>query len=285
MRVPPDGNGHIDDPIRVAVFGLGEAGSLLAADLVAAGVDVHAYDPAARATPPGVTRHGCPANAIMDVGLVLAVTAAADAEHALRQALGHMPAGLLYADLSAASAAEKRRLGAIASEAGLAFADVAVLAPVPGRGMRAPQLVSGPGADRYVAALRPFGSPATAVGDRIGDAASRKLLRSIVTKGLAALLIEAMRGGESAGIGDWLWAHLLEELTSADQQMLQRLVTGTGAHAERRCHEMEAASELLTELGVEPVMTDSTVQSLRDVGRLGIPHVPRQHGVSPVGRP
>ena len=40
---------------RICVFGLGEAGSLIAADLAAAGVEVHGYDPAGVATPPGVT--------------------------------------------------------------------------------------------------------------------------------------------------------------------------------------------------------------------------------------
>lgn len=248
---------------RIAVFGLGEAGGCIAADLVAHGAQVHAFDPAPQRTPSGVTRHAVPWTAVRHAVAVLAITAAADAETAVLQALDDIPETAVYADLSTASADHKRRLARLADRRSLAFADVALMSTVPGSGLATPQLVSGSGAIEYTALVRDLGARAEVVGDQPGDAATRKLLRSVMLKGLAALLIEAMEAATQAGLTAWAWDHLTTELTAVDEAFVRRLVEGTGRHAQRRQHEMEAASQLLTDLGVEPRMTNATVDSLR----------------------
>ena len=264
--------------MNVAVFGLGEAGSRFAADLAASGATVRGFDPAPVPTPPGVERCDTPVDAVRDAALVLALTAAVDAPGALAQALHAIPTGALYADCATGSGRMKQELGSTAAAAGVAFVDVALMAVVPGNGLRTPALVSGPGAPRYVALLAPFGIDLQAVGDEPGLAATRKLLRSVFMKGLAAVVIEALRAGEAAGQADWLWGNLVDEVTAAGGPLLSRLVRGTGPHAVRRLHEMEASMALLDELGVEPVMTRSTVESLRRIaagGRMpAIPLVP-----------
>lgn len=260
--------------MRVTVFGLGEAGSLFAGDLAAAGAEVHGYDPAPVRTPPGVVRFDDPVPAVGGADVVLALTASADARTALTQALGDLPESVLYADLSTSSADRKRELAAIAAERGVAFCDVALMATVPGKGLRTPALASGAWADRYVALLAPVGAVVESIGGEAGDAATRKLLRSVMMKGLAALVIEAMRGAERAGLEEWLWGNLVQEITAADEALLARLVRGTGPHAVRRLHEMEACQAQLESLGVDPVMTRSTVESLRRVPVEGIPDLP-----------
>jgi 3-hydroxyisobutyrate dehydrogenase-like beta-hydroxyacid dehydrogenase len=251
-------------PPRIAVFGLGEAGGSIATDLAGRGALVHGYDPAAhQSTPPGVTRHGDPITAVHTADLVLAVTAAVDAEQAVTQALDAIPAAAVYADLSTAAPALKERLADHARRRRLAFVDVALMSTVPGNGMATPQLVSGSGVERYLEVLGPLGLGAEAVGGRAGAAATRKLLRSVVTKGLAAILIEALRAGGAAGLRNWLWEHLVAELEALDGRFVRRLVEATGPHAERRQHEMEAATRMLIDLGVEPRMTAATVASLR----------------------
>lgn len=260
--------------LRVAVFGLGEAGASVAADLARRGATVHAYDPAVRETPPGVVRHDRPDGAVENADLVLAVTAAGDARGAFLQALDDIPERAVYADLATSSAAHKRDLAARAEERSLRFADVALMSTVPGKGILTPQLVAGSGADRYVELLTPVGARVTIVGPRAGDAAVRKLLRSVVMKGLAAVLIEALEAGHAAGLEDWLWRHVTAEIVSGEEAFLRRLVEGTGPHAERRLHEMEAARELLEELGVEPAMTAGTVESLRRALVAGTPPIP-----------
>lgn len=262
--------------VGVTVFGLGEAGAEIAADLVAAGASVRGYDPASTATPAGVARCDDPRAAVEGADLVLGVTAAADAETALRQALDEIPPTALYADLSTSSAGQERHLAAIADARGLLFVDVALMSTVPGTGIRTPQLASGPGAERYVELVAPVGATITVVGLEAGAAATRKLLRSVLVKGLAAITIEAMRAGEAAGLSDWLWDHLVTELEATDEQFLRRLVEGTPPHATRRRHEMEAAASLLEQLGVEPIMTRATAETLDRLPYAGVPALPRR---------
>ncbi len=260
--------------MRVAVFGLGEAGSLFAADLAAEGHRVLGYDPAGVVTPEGVDRVDDPAEAVSGADLVLALTSAADARGALVQALGAIPRSALYADLSTSGADLESELAAVAERAGLLFADVALMAVVPGRGLRTPALASGPGAQRYVELMAPMGVPVESIGGAAGDASTRKLLRSVMMKGLAALVIEAMRAAGEAGQAEWLWGNLTAQIEAADGALLRRLVEGTGLHSERRRHEMEASRDLLESLGVDPVMTRSTVESLRRVPTEGVPELP-----------
>jgi 3-hydroxyisobutyrate dehydrogenase-like beta-hydroxyacid dehydrogenase len=251
---------------RVCVFGLGEAGSLIARDLaMLPAVEVHGYDPADVATPGGVLRHDHPEAAVAGADVVLGITAAADATAALTQALDAIPRGAVYADLATASAGLQRSLAATAVGAGVGFTDVALMSPVHGTGLRTPALASGPAAQAFIAIMGPLGMPVEHAGDEPGMAATRKLLRSVVVKGLTALVVESMQAAEAAGLAGETWDNIAGQLTAADEEFIRRLVTGTGRHAARRVHEMEAATELLAELGVEPIMTSATAARLRTV--------------------
>ena len=256
------------------MFGLGEAGSLIAADLAAAGATVIGYDPAPVVTPAGVVRAARPEPVVETAEVTLAITAAAEAPAALDQALDRIPAGSVYADLSTCSAGTKRRLGERAAGRGVLFAGVALMAMVHGRGLRTPMLASGPGAERFVESLVPLGAVAEAVGPDPGTAAARKLLRSVFMKGAAALLIEALAAAEQAGDAEWLWANLVSEITTADEDWVERLLTSTGPHALRRLHEMQACRDQLTDLGIDPIMTRATVARLRLVLEHGVPDPP-----------
>ncbi|TAJ92719.1 MAG: NAD(P)-dependent oxidoreductase [Gammaproteobacteria bacterium] len=259
---------------HITVFGLGEAGSLIGADLAQAGVAVNGFDPAPVPTPPGVARFDDPRTAVVGADVVIALTAAADARTALTQALGQIPPHALYADFSTSTAAAKQGLAGLAKGRGLAFVDVALMSTVPGKGLRTPALAAGKGAAEFVRRFSALGMPVTAVSEKPGDAATRKLLRSVAIKGLASVVIEAMRAAERAGCADWLWENLAEEITRADEAFLSRLVRGTGIHAVRRLHEMEASRELLLDLGVDPVMTRATVENLRRAPEEGLPEIP-----------
>jgi 3-hydroxyisobutyrate dehydrogenase-like beta-hydroxyacid dehydrogenase len=249
--------------MKVAVLGLGEAGSLIAADLASGGDEVHGYDPAGVDAPQGVTVHTAPSTAVSGCGLVLALTPGSRAREALAAVVDHLEHESVYADLSTGAPALKAEMASMAAHRGVLFADVALMAPVPGRGLTAPALVSGTGAERYAELTNGLGGNVVVVGPEAGEAATRKLLRSVVMKGLAAVLIESMEAGRSAGKGDWLWDHLVDELSTLDEQMLRRLLHDTPLHAGRRLDEMEAARDMLLELGVSPVMTTATIAHLR----------------------
>jgi 3-hydroxyisobutyrate dehydrogenase-like beta-hydroxyacid dehydrogenase len=256
------------------VFGLGEAGSLIGRDLAAAGAAVRGYDPADVPTPDGVERVVRPDDAVVDAELVLAIVAAADAPVAARQALDAIPDGAVYADLGTGSAVLKLELAELV-EPRLRFVDVAMMTTVPGHGLAVPSLASGRAAHEYVGLMTPLGARVEAVGDRPGVAATRKLLRSVVMKGLAGVVIEAMRGAHAAGEAEWVWGNIVHQLTVTDEVFVRRLVEGTAVHHERRRHEMEASMELLDELGVDPVMTRATVEHLARIADDGVPELPR----------
>jgi 3-hydroxyisobutyrate dehydrogenase-like beta-hydroxyacid dehydrogenase len=259
---------------RFTVFGLGEAGAAIAAGLAAGGAEVTAYDPAPVVEPAGVARAADPRLAVRGADAVLAITAAADARRALDQALGAIPAGSLYADLSTASPGCKRELADVAAAARLPFADVALMGTVPDKGVRTPALAAGTGAEGFAAVMAPLGMPVEVVGPDAGAAATRKLLRSVVLKGFAALLVECLRAATEAGLAEETWGNLVDQFAEADAAFLRRLVDGTGAHAVRRLHEMEAVEALLAELGVDAAMTRATIGSLRRVLLEGIPDIP-----------
>ena len=100
-----------------------------------------------------------------------------------------------------------------------------------------------------------------------GAAATRKLLRSVFYKGLAAAVVEALLAARSAGCEDWLREHIAAELIAADVSTLTRLEEGSYRHAVRRGHEMAAACELLGELSVPARVARASQLWLEDLAR------------------
>lgn len=239
-------------PLTVALLGLGEAGSVLAAELVAAGVSVRGFDPAGGHDVPGVQRAADPRAAVDGSDLVLSVTAASAALAAARDGVHSLREGQVYADLNASGAALKRAVADLVAPTGAQFADVALMGVVPRDGLGTPALASGPGAQAFAAHLRPLGMPVEVLSDEPGEAAARKLLRSVFMKGLAASCLESLRAARAAGCEDWMREELEGVLAGADAALLERLVTGSARHATRRIGEVADARELLAELGVEP---------------------------------
>ena len=202
--VTPDGR-----TLVIAVLGLGEAGSVIARDLAAAGTRVRGYDPAVPAAEP-VLDTASEAEAAQAAQLVLSVNSAKAAVEAFKAGLPGLLAGgqprldVVWADLNTASPGTKRQLAGLAADAGVPFADIAMMAPVPGRGLRVPMLASGPGADRYAALLGPLGASIEVLDGPPGLAASKKLLRSVFYKGMAASIVEALEAARAAGDEPWL---------------------------------------------------------------------------------
>ncbi len=267
--------------INIALFGLGEAGGLIGSDIAHSGkaknIDVQllGYDPANVKTPDGVARKASAVETVENADFVLSFTASIDAKTAGDQAIRAIPNTAVYADFASASAGLKRELAVNADNEGFSFCNVALMAMVPGNGIKTPAMLAGNGAEKLSSLLSQFGMPVDIVSSQAGDAAERKLLRSVVIKGFAGLLVEALEGAQQAGCEQWLWQNLVDQFAVMDQSMLKRLVEGTAVHAERRFHEMEASAQQLIELNIEPLMTQSTVSSLAKIKRMGVPAVPK----------
>lgn len=249
----------------VAVLGLGEAGGRLAADIASAGVEVHGYDPAPVSTPRGVERIGDPGSAVSGASIVLALTTATTALAAAEAALPNLGDGAIYADLNTTSPALKRDVADLVTRSGTArFADVALLGPIPERGLQAPVLASGAGARTFAEVFVPLGMPVLVISEEPGDAAAMKLVRSVFMKGLAAAVVESLQAAEAMGRREWL----VEEIEKMiGRSYLERALEGSRMHAVRRVDEMEAARDLLLELGVEPHIATASAAQLADLSR------------------
>jgi 3-hydroxyisobutyrate dehydrogenase-like beta-hydroxyacid dehydrogenase len=252
----------------VAVLGLGEAGSRFAADLVSTGVEVRGYDPVTVSTPEGVHRAGDPGSAVSGATVALALTTASTALATAESALPGLGNGAIYADLNTTSPARKHDIAALVRRAGARFVDVALLGPVPARGLGTPALASGPGAQAFAEVLGPLGMPVEVLSDRPGEAATLKLLRSVFMKGLAASALESLHAAEAAGQAKWLEGEIAAVV---GEPLLQRLVEGSRRHALRRLDELEAARELLFELGVEPRIAAASAAVLAELAASGSP--------------
>jgi len=251
--------------VTIAVLGLGEAGSLIARDLLAAGAAVRGYDPAIP-DPEGVggtagfTATGSEAEASSGADLVLSVNSAKAAIGAFEAAIagGGVGPRAIWADLNTASPAVKQQLAELGRQHGIPVTDIAMMAPVPGAGLTVPMLASGEAAGRTAAQLTALGARVEVLDGPAGLAATRKLLRSVFYKGMAASIVEALEAARAAGLEDWLHEHIADELAKAGTSTVDRIVAGTRRHAVRRGAEMAAAAEMLADLGVPPLMADAS---------------------------
>ncbi|MDX1523966.1 MAG: DUF1932 domain-containing protein [Anaerolineae bacterium] len=111
--------------------------------------------------------------------------------------------------------------------------------------------------------MSPIGTPVTVLDDEVGSASTRKLVRSIAYKGIAAVVIECLAAAERLDLTDYARQQLLTLLP--DEAMIDRMVSGSRAHAVRRTNEMEVVEALLDEIGVQPFTTTAAIQWLRSL--------------------
>ena len=249
----------------VAILGLGEAGSLIANDLVRLGVRVQGWDPWPHGEIAAIPFASSFEAAVSGADVVLSVNWASVAEEVARQAAPCISPGVLFADHNTSGPALKRRLAEIVESTGAHFADVAMMSPVPGFGLRVPVFVSGSGAEAFREIFAPLGMPVDVVGEEPGEAAARKLVRSVFFKGMAAAVCESLEAAEASGISDWMRRDIAKSFEDADAALVERLVAGSKKHAVRRKHEMEEAVALLASLGVPSPVSQAAVETL---GRL-----------------
>jgi 3-hydroxyisobutyrate dehydrogenase-like beta-hydroxyacid dehydrogenase len=241
------------------VLGLGEAGGRLAADLVALGMEVRGYDPDPTREFPSLS---APAAAAAGSDVVLSVCGARAALDAATGCLPALTEATIYADLNTASPELKRELAAVVGGVGARFADVALLGPVPAHGLQAPVLAAGDGARAFAEVFEPLGTPVTVISEEAGDAAAMKLVRSVFMKGLAAAVVESMEAAERAGHAGWLADEIVAMI---GRPFFERALEGSRMHAARRVDEMEAARDLLVELGVEPRIASASAAQLAEL--------------------
>ena len=249
----------------VGFVGFGEAGSLIAIGLKSAGLnrlfafDIrNVQDRAASCGTTVVQSHEALAES-SDI-LISAVTANS-ALDAATQIAPFLDSRHIYADINSVSPALKQEIDGIIRSRNSVFVEAAVMAPVPPHGHRVPMLLGGNGAVIFAETMSPFGMRLEVLQGRVGTAAAVKMCRSIVVKGLEALMFECVLGASQFNAEDRVFASLDESFPGIDWKKLANyMISRVVIHGERRAHEMEEVAETLRAIGIDPIMAEATAR-------------------------
>ena len=256
---------------EVALIGYGEVGRILAEDLRAVGAAVRAFDLALRGTAAGpmrehaqrhgVTLTGDHGQAVRGAELVVSAVTASQAvavADAVRPGLGH---GAFFLDLNSASPGAKQQAGALVDGAGGRYVEGAVMTSVPPYRSRVPLLLGGP----HAAALKPrldeLGFAPTVHSVELGVASATKMCRSVMIKGLEAMVIESFTAARAHGVEDAVIASLRETFPGIDWErqaayFFQRVIE----HGRRRAEEVSEVAVTVREAGLEPWSAAGTAE-------------------------
>ena len=261
--------------MTIGFIGFGEAGFHIAKGLRQAGVrQLAAYD--INTNTPGlgekIRRRAAEAETrlantnqelIRSCEIILSVVTSDQAARAAVQSATYLGTGHLYADLNSVSPALKQSIAQTIAATGARFVEIAVMAPVPPYGHRVPMLAGGAAAGELAERLAPFGMRVEVVGREIGVAAATKMFRSIMVKGMEALITECVLGASRYGAEGRVFASLAESFPGINWPELADYMVGrVVVHGERRAREMEEVAETLRALGIEPIMAEATARRM-----------------------
>lgn len=247
----------------IAILGIGEAGGTLARDLIAKGVQVRGWDPEPRNIPDGL--HFAPSNpaAAFGADIILSVNWASVAVEVAREVAPVLRPSQLFADLNTAAPQLKRDIAPIIEKTGALFVDAALMDPVPPKGLRTQVYASGSGAEIFAQKMGHLEMPITYLDHEAGNAATHKLVRSIMYKGVAAVIIECLEAAEALSMTEYARAQMLKIIY--DEAMIDRFVSGSIKHAKRRVEEMEAVVEMLDSIGVSSFTSQASIKRLKEI--------------------
>jgi 3-hydroxyisobutyrate dehydrogenase-like beta-hydroxyacid dehydrogenase len=195
--------------------------------------------------------------------IMMSAVTADQALNAAEQNTPYLTTGHLYADLNSVSPGVKQSIARVIEASGSRFAEIAMMAPVPPYGHKVPMLAGGAGAPEFVEKLAPFGFSAEIVSFEVGTAAATKMFRSIIVKGLEALLTECVLGASHYKADERVFASLSETFPGIDWKHLADYMVGrVVVHGERRAREMEEVAATLREIDIEPIMAEAIVRRM-----------------------
>jgi 3-hydroxyisobutyrate dehydrogenase-like beta-hydroxyacid dehydrogenase len=256
---------------KIGIIGFGEVGGIFGRDLAARGIDVAIYDillhePASRdamlskARDCGVQARESLHECINGRELVIsAVTASSAAEVAERSA-PQFADGQIYLDINSVSPETKSRMAQHFERGSSHFVEAAVMAAASPQRLKVPMLLGG----RYAAELAPklagIGMSGKAVSEQVGIASATKMCRSVIIKGLEALVVESMFAARRYGAEEAVLASLAATYPDMGWQedLPEYLISRVAEHGRRRAAEMREAAQAVSDVGIDPHMARAT---------------------------
>ena len=278
----------------IGLVGYGEVGRILAEDLRERGVgnivacDIKQGGPdeaplRAHATQHGVRLAASHAELSGQSDLVISAVTASQAVPVAEACAASLRSGAWFLDFNSASPGAKIRAGGIVAAAGGRYVEGAVMTSIPPYRIRVPLLLGGPHAAALVTPLHALGFEGKAGPAKLGVASATKMCRSVMIKGLEAMVIESFTAARAWGVEDAVLASLAETFPGIDWEkqgayFFQRVIQ----HGRRRAEEMREVAQTVREAGLEPWSAAGTaerqawVADLADRGLFGDRAAPRE---------
>ncbi|HEY6134239.1 MAG TPA: DUF1932 domain-containing protein [Rubrivivax sp.] len=271
---------------HIGLVGYGEVGRILAEDLRERGVAVSACDLKLGGAQAGALRDHAATHGV-SLGASHAelaarcdcIVSAVTASQAVPVAQACAPAvrpGAFFLDLNSASPGAKQRAAALVDGAGGRYVEGAVMTSIPPYRIKVPLLLGGTHAAALAPQLNALGFAARVASDKLGVASATKMCRSVMIKGLEAMVIESFTAARAYGVEDAVIASLQETFPGIDWEQqgayfFQRAIE----HGRRRSEEVREVAETVREACLAPWSASGTaerqawVADLADEGLFG----------------
>lgn len=257
---------------RICLIGFGEVGQTLADDLARVGIaKLTAWDilfvdrssiPSKGLSGRGVQAAADAVSAVREAQLVIsAVTAAQDAIAARSVASG-LRRGAFYLDLNSVSPEMKQDVARLVDATGARYVEGAVMSPIGPKRIASPILLGGAHADDFLKLATPLGFTGASVFAReVGKASAAKMCRSVMVKGIEALLTESMLSARRHGVEETVLASLQDLFPAADWRKLAHyMISRSLLHGKRRSEEMREVAETVQNAGIAPLMSSACAE-------------------------
>lgn len=272
---------------KIAVIGYGEVGKIFSIGLLdKPGISsVSAWDlkfidskfsseQLAHAKKHGIDAKLSVSEACLDADLVISAVTASNTLAVALDAAPFLKAGSLFLDLNSASPGTKQEAAKAIDARGAFYVEAGVMTSVPPYGIKVPILLGGEKSSELVHILDGWGMDAKSVSTKLGIASAIKMSRSIMIKGLEALVVEAYSTARFYGVEDYFLPTLVETFPQIDWSaqgayFFSRVVQ----HGKRRSEEMRESARTVMETGVPPLMATAIADKqawLAHIASLGV---------------
>ncbi len=282
MNISPD-----PSKWRIGLVGYGEVGRILAEDLRASGqpellaCDIKLGGPAQaplveHARAHGVRLAASHAELAAQADLIVSAVTASQAVAVAQACAPALRRDAWFLDFNSASPGAKIGAAALIDGAGGRYVEGAVMTSIPPYRIRVPLLLGGGHASALLPMLAALGFDAKVGSETLGVASATKMCRSVMIKGLEAMVIESFTAARHYGVEDQVLASLAETFPGIDWEkqgayFFQRAIQ----HGRRRAEEMRESAQTVREAGLEPWSAGGTaerqawVADLADAGAMG----------------